>query len=51
MQQYRVKMLIAMQRDGAFVHRNEFLHPRGFVQLDDALEFCSLDMQDKIKSG
>lgn len=51
MQQYRVKMLIAMQRDGAFVHRNEFLHPRGFMVLDDALEFCSHDIQDKIKSG
>lgn len=51
MQQYRVKMLIAMQRDGAFVHRNEFLHPESFAVLDDALAFCSKDMQEKLQSG
>jgi hypothetical protein len=49
--QYRVKMLIAMQREGAFVHRNEFLHPESFRVLDEALEFCSRDMKAKIETG
>lgn len=51
MQQYRVKMLIAMQREGVFVHRNEFLHPEGFLVLDDALAFCAADMNEKINTG
>lgn len=51
MQQYRVKMLIAMQREGVFVHRNEFMHPESFAILDDALLFCGADMRDKIKTG
>ncbi|MBX3722377.1 MAG: hypothetical protein KF713_11110 [Turneriella sp.] len=51
MQQYRVKMLIAMQREGAFVHRNEFLQPESFPVLDDALAFCSRDMREKISTG
>jgi hypothetical protein len=51
MQQYRVKILIAMQRDGVFVHRNEFLHPESFALLDDALSFCSRDIQEKLQTG
>ncbi|MBS0617042.1 MAG: hypothetical protein JSR44_02580 [Spirochaetes bacterium] len=51
MQQYRVKILIAMQRDGAFVHRNEFLHPEAFNLLDDALKFCADDIEVKIANG
>lgn len=51
MQHYRVKMLIAMQREGVFVHRNEFLQPESFTVLDDALEFCSRDMKEKMASG
>lgn len=51
MQQYRVKMLIAMQREGVFVHRNEFLEQQCFPILDDALEFCSRDMKEKIETG
>ncbi len=51
MQQYRVKMLIALQREGVFTHRNELLHGEGFVALDDALQFCSSDIEEKLKSG
>lgn len=51
MQQYRVKTLIAMQREGAFVHRNEFLQPQIFSVLDDALAFCSSDMEQKMRTG
>lgn len=51
MQQYRVKMLFAMQRDGSFVHRNEFLHTESFAALDDALHFCAKDIREKLQSG
>ena len=51
MQQYRVKTLIAMQREGVFVHRNELLHPEPFLLLDDALAFCARDMEEKMQSG
>jgi hypothetical protein len=51
MQKYRVKILIAMQREGVFVHRNEFLHPEAFSVLDDALKFCSNDMSEKMAAG
>lgn len=51
MQQYRVKTLIAMQRDGVFVHKNEFLHPESFAMLDDALAFCARDIEEKMQTG
>lgn len=51
MQHYRVKTLIAMQREGVFVHRNEFLHPEPFILLSDALDFCSRDIGEKMSGG
>lgn len=40
-----------MQREGVFVHRNEFLEPKPFSVLDEALEFCSRDLREKIDTG
>lgn len=40
-----------MQREGEFVHRNELLETQTFELLDDAIEFCKRDMQDKIEHG
>jgi len=51
MQQYRVKILIASERNGSFVHRNEFLHSENFAMLDEALEYCARDMNEKISNG
>ncbi|MCX7633856.1 MAG: hypothetical protein N2Z22_11050 [Turneriella sp.] len=48
---YRVKFVIALERDGVFVHRNEFLQPQQFLLLDDALAFCSQDMEKKLREG
>lgn len=48
---YRVKLLIALEKDGSFLNKNEILLPGKFLTIEEAHETMNIDIERKLGDG